>query len=99
MISMSPASLILPHAVQALVSDLCAPFSPTTLQQVVCLSVEGLRRSFGVAMAVHASWWVEFSGDGGKPQMAAATTTFTFSDRHILAISPIHEVISQLLAS
>lgn len=61
--------------------------------------MEGLRRSFGVAMAVHASWWVEFSGGGGKPQRAAATTTFTFSDRHILAIAPIHEVIGQLLAS
>lgn len=91
---------MLPHSVQALVTDLCpCPFSPTALQQVVCLSMEGLRRSFGVAMAVHASWWVEFSGGGGKPQRAAATTTFTFSDRHILAIAPIYEVIGPLLAS
>uniref|UniRef100_A0A3Q4GW27 Transmembrane protein family 132 middle domain-containing protein n=1 Tax=Neolamprologus brichardi TaxID=32507 RepID=A0A3Q4GW27_NEOBR len=34
---------------------------PTLLQQVACLSVDGLRRSFGVAMMVPANWWVEYS--------------------------------------
>lgn len=76
-----------------LVSSLL-PCSPTLLQQVVCLSVDGLRQSFGVAMSVHANWWVEYSGHS-KPHSThrAAVSTFSFADRHIFGITPITEVL------
>ncbi|KAL6109995.1 uncharacterized protein ACO6RY_19168 [Pungitius sinensis] len=66
--------------------------NPTSLQQVVCLSVHGLRRSFGVAMTVSANWWVEFSGHV-KPLWphGAAVSIFSFADRHIFSIAPITE--------
>ncbi|XP_069386369.1 transmembrane protein 132C [Paralichthys olivaceus] len=66
--------------------------SPTLLQQVVCLSVDGLRRSFGVAMTVSANWWVEYSGRSNPPSPRGGTvSTFSFTDRHIDGIAPITE--------
>ncbi|XP_028998860.1 transmembrane protein 132D isoform X2 [Betta splendens] len=66
--------------------------NPALSQQVVCLSVDGLRRSFGVAMTVTASWWVEYSGHGSpsSPQ-EAAVSSFSFTDRYISGITPITE--------
>ncbi|XP_071359829.1 transmembrane protein 132C [Trachinotus anak] len=66
--------------------------NPTLLQQVVCLSVDGLRRSFGVAMTVMANWWLEYSGHSNPslPQ-GAAVSIFSFTDRHIFGIAPITE--------
>ncbi|XP_070783495.1 transmembrane protein 132C [Enoplosus armatus] len=66
--------------------------NPTLLQQVVCLSVDGLRQSFGIAMTVSANWWVEYSGRSNplSPHGAAAST-FSFADRHIFGIAPITE--------
>ncbi|XP_051242052.1 transmembrane protein 132A isoform X2 [Dicentrarchus labrax] len=66
--------------------------NPTLLQQVVCLSVDGLRQSFGVAMAVPANWWVEYSGHS-KPlsPRREAMSIFSFADRHIFGIAPITE--------
>ncbi|XP_029364014.1 transmembrane protein 132A [Echeneis naucrates] len=66
--------------------------SSTLLQQVVCLSVDGLRRSFGVAMTVRANWWVEYSGlsNPTSPQ-GAAVSIFSFTDRHVFGIAPITE--------
>ncbi|XP_054460424.1 transmembrane protein 132C [Anoplopoma fimbria] len=66
--------------------------NPTLLQQVVCLSVHGLRQSFGVAMTVSAYWWVEYSGHI-KPLLphGAAVSIFSFADRHIFSIAPITE--------
>ncbi|XP_040000791.1 transmembrane protein 132C [Xiphias gladius] len=66
--------------------------NPTLLQQVVCLSVDGLRRSFGVAMTVSANWWVEYSGRNTPPSLrGAAVSIFSFADRHIFGIAPITE--------
>ncbi|XP_056228848.1 transmembrane protein 132C [Seriola aureovittata] len=66
--------------------------SPTLLQQLVCLSVDGLRRSFGVAMTVSANWWVEYSGRSNPPPpRGAAVSIFSFADRHIFGIAPITE--------
>ncbi|XP_029621711.1 transmembrane protein 132D-like [Salmo trutta] len=56
--------------------------SPAALQQVACLSVDGLRRSFGVAMTVSASWRVEYSGRKNPPPP---------HDREKVGISPITE--------
>ncbi|KAE8301116.1 Transmembrane protein 132B [Larimichthys crocea] len=66
--------------------------NPTHLQQVACLSVDGLRQRFGVAMAVSANWWVEYSGYR-NPQSphGAAESIFSFADRHIFGIAPITE--------
>ncbi|KAK5866702.1 hypothetical protein PBY51_020870 [Eleginops maclovinus] len=65
---------------------------PTLLQQVVCLSVDGLRQSFGVAMTVFAKWWVEYSGRVNPlSPHGAAVTIFSFADRHIFSIAPITE--------
>ncbi|KAM3622832.1 uncharacterized protein V6R79_003715 [Siganus canaliculatus] len=66
--------------------------NPTVLQQVVCLSVDGLKQSFGVAMAVPVNWWVEYSGQS-NPLLPhrAAVSIFTFTDRHIFGIAPITE--------
>ncbi|KAG8014997.1 hypothetical protein GBF38_022229, partial [Nibea albiflora] len=66
--------------------------NPTLLQQVACLSVDGLRQRFGVAMAVRANWWVEYSGHR-NPQLphGAAESIFSFADRHIFGIAPITE--------
>lgn len=69
--------------------------SPTLLQQVVCLSVDALGQSFGVAMAVHAAWWVEYSGKPVSPH-GTAVSTFSFTDRHISGIAPITEVLHSL---
>ncbi|XP_072318690.1 transmembrane protein 132D [Eucyclogobius newberryi] len=63
----------------------------TSLQQVVCLSVDGLRRSFGVAMSVTAQWWVEYSGSFLPPPHGAGESVFTFTDRPIIGIAPITE--------
>uniref|UniRef100_UPI003AAF2F82 transmembrane protein 132C n=1 Tax=Centroberyx gerrardi TaxID=166262 RepID=UPI003AAF2F82 len=66
--------------------------NPSLLHQVVCLSVDGLRRSFGVAMTVSANWWVEYSGRNNPPSpYGAAVSTFSFADRHIVGIAPITE--------
>ncbi|XP_035492910.2 transmembrane protein 132A isoform X2 [Scophthalmus maximus] len=66
--------------------------NPVVLQQVACLSVDGLRRSFGVAMTVSANWWVEYSGRSNPPSpRGAAVSTFSFTDRHIFGIAPITE--------
>ncbi|KAK7929790.1 hypothetical protein WMY93_006185 [Mugilogobius chulae] len=64
---------------------------PTSLQQVVCLSVDGLRRSFGVAMSVTAQWWVEYSGHSLPPPHGSGESVFTFTDRPIVGIAPITE--------
>ncbi|KAM7418297.1 hypothetical protein PAMA_015758 [Pampus argenteus] len=66
--------------------------NPAVLQQVVCLSVDGLRRSFGVAMTVSANWWVEYSGHS-NPTLphGAGVSIFSFADRHIFGIAPITE--------
>ncbi|TNN77897.1 Transmembrane protein 132C [Liparis tanakae] len=65
---------------------------PTLLQQVVCLSVHGLRQSFGVAMAVSANWWAEYSGHiQPRSPHGAAVSIFSFADRHIFSIAPITE--------
>ncbi|XP_072239817.1 transmembrane protein 132C [Leuresthes tenuis] len=58
-------------------------------QQVVCLSVDGLRRSFGVAMTISANWWVEYSGH--SKHRGTAVSIFSFADRHIFGIVPITE--------
>ncbi|XP_041822726.1 transmembrane protein 132C isoform X2 [Chelmon rostratus] len=62
------------------------------LQQVVCLSVDGLRRSFGVAMAVTATWWLEYSENRNHlSPHREAVSIFSFADRHIFGIAPITE--------
>ncbi|KAM3864887.1 transmembrane protein 132C-like [Diretmus argenteus] len=66
--------------------------NPFLLHQVVCLSVDGLRRSFGVAMMVSANWWVEYSGHNNPPSPhGAAASIFSFADRNIVGIAPITE--------
>ncbi|XP_059187046.1 transmembrane protein 132D [Centropristis striata] len=67
-------------------------YNPTLLQQVLCLSVYGLRQSFGVAMTVPANWGVEYSGQI-KPLSLHETVVsiFSFADRLILSIAPITE--------
>ncbi|CAJ1053266.1 transmembrane protein 132A [Xyrichtys novacula] len=66
--------------------------TPSVLQQVVCLSVDGLRHSFGVAMTVSAHWFVEYSGRNNPASPhGAAVSTFSFTDRHIYGIAPITE--------
>ncbi|XP_039883170.1 transmembrane protein 132C isoform X2 [Simochromis diagramma] len=68
------------------------PHDPTLLQQVACLSVDGLRRSFGVAMMVPANWWVEYSRRTTvPPSHVGAVSIFSFTDRHIFGIAPITE--------
>ncbi|KAL7877040.1 hypothetical protein SRHO_G00036830 [Serrasalmus rhombeus] len=63
-----------------------------TLQQVACLSLEGLRRSFGVAMTVAASWWVEDSMRSSLVSPHGAVMSFlSFTDRDIVGIAPITE--------
>ncbi|CAK6979737.1 LOW QUALITY PROTEIN: transmembrane protein 132D, partial [Scomber scombrus] len=66
--------------------------NPAVLQTVVCLSVDGLRRSFGVAMTVSANWWVEYSARS-NPTLphGAAMSFFSFTDRQIYGIAPITE--------
>ncbi len=74
-----------------------SPCSSSLLQQVVCLSVDGLRQSFGVAMAVPATWWVEYSGHSNRQSPhGAAVSIFSFTDRRIFGIAPITEVINLL---
>lgn len=69
------------------------PYSPVVFQQVVCLSIDGLGRSFGVAMRVTANWWVEYSGHINPPSPhGAAESIFSFTDRRIISITPITEV-------
>ncbi|XP_078126398.1 transmembrane protein 132C [Sander vitreus] len=66
--------------------------SPTLLQQVACLSVDGRKRSFGVAMTVSANWFVEYSGHFQPlSPHGAAVISFSFADRHIVSIIPITE--------
>ncbi|XP_068178439.1 transmembrane protein 132C [Antennarius striatus] len=66
--------------------------NPTVLKQVACLSVYGPKQSFGVAMAVHGYWWVEYSRHSNlrSPHRTSASI-FSFADRHIFGISPITE--------
>ncbi|XP_066534381.1 transmembrane protein 132C [Hoplias malabaricus] len=62
------------------------------LRQVACVSVEGLRRSFGVAMTVAASWWVEYSMHSSVVSPNGAVISFlSFTDREIVGIAPITE--------
>ncbi|XP_049336953.1 transmembrane protein 132C isoform X2 [Astyanax mexicanus] len=62
------------------------------LRQVACLSVEGLRRSFGVAMTVAVSWWVEYSLHTSLGSPPGAVMSFlSFTDREIVGIAPITE--------
>ncbi|XP_051801357.1 transmembrane protein 132D [Acanthochromis polyacanthus] len=73
-------------------SILKQPADPTVLQQVVCLSVDGLRQSFGVAMTVSANWWVEYSGRSNPPSShRTAASVFSFTDRHIYGIAAVTE--------
>ncbi|KAL4640608.1 transmembrane protein 132A-like [Arapaima gigas] len=66
--------------------------SPAGPGQMACLSVEGLRRSFGVAMTVTAHWWVEYSGRNHHlSPHRGAVSTFSFADRHIVGIAPVTE--------
>ncbi|KAI1887833.1 hypothetical protein AGOR_G00194510 [Albula goreensis] len=66
--------------------------SPTVLYQVACLSLDGLERSFGVAMTVTAHWWVEYSGRNSPlPPQGGVVSTFSFTDREIVGIAPITE--------
>ncbi|XP_036971914.1 transmembrane protein 132D [Acanthopagrus latus] len=66
--------------------------NPTLPQQVVCLSVNGRKQSFGVAMAVPANWWVEYSEHNNPVSPhSAGVSIFTFADRHISGITPITE--------
>lgn len=66
--------------------------SSTELHQVVCLSIDGLSQSFGVAMTVSAHWWVEYSGSGSTLlQHEAAVTRLSFADRPISGIAAITE--------
>ncbi|XP_041640083.1 transmembrane protein 132C [Cheilinus undulatus] len=66
--------------------------TPSVLQQVVCLSLDGLRHSFGVAMSVSANWYVEYSGRNNLVSShGAAVSVFSFTDRHIYGIAPITE--------
>ncbi|XP_028315976.1 transmembrane protein 132C [Gouania willdenowi] len=62
------------------------------LQQIVCLSVQGVRRSFDVAMTVSADWWVEYPGPrNSQSRHGTAVSFFSFADRRIFGISAITE--------
>ncbi|XP_074521462.1 transmembrane protein 132C [Halichoeres trimaculatus] len=66
--------------------------TPPVLQQVVCLSLDGLKHNFGVAMTVSANWFVEYSGRNNPvPPHGEAVSVFSFTDRHISGIVPITE--------
>lgn len=69
--------------------------SSKPLHQVACLTASALKGSFGVAMAVHVDWWVEYS-DHSKPVFPsrAAVSTFSFTDHQIFGIAPITEVLN-----
>nr|CAG6019198.1 unnamed protein product [Menidia menidia] len=77
------------HDVMTIVCHKPPTHQPPLQQQVVCLSVDGLRRSFGVAMTVAATWWVEYSGQSRLTGTAASA--FSFSDRPIVGIVPVTE--------
>ncbi|KAI7811080.1 putative transmembrane protein 132C-like [Triplophysa rosa] len=64
----------------------------SAVHQLACLTLEGLHRSFGVAMTVTASWYVEYSGrrTAASPH-EAATSFFSFIDRDVVGIAPITE--------
>ncbi|XP_030643674.1 transmembrane protein 132C [Chanos chanos] len=65
---------------------------PSAFQQVACFSVNGIRRSFGVAMTVATSWWVEYSSRNTLVSPHGAVTNFiSFTDREIVGIAPITE--------
>ncbi|XP_064193752.1 transmembrane protein 132C-like [Anguilla rostrata] len=67
-------------------------FSPSVLHQVACFSLDGLERSFGVAMTVAVHWWVEYSGRNNPlPPHEGVVSTFSFTDREIVGIAPITE--------
>ncbi|KAB5581451.1 hypothetical protein PHYPO_G00175910 [Pangasianodon hypophthalmus] len=62
----------------------------SALRLVACLSIEGLHRSFGVAMTVPVNWWVEDTTRNRLVSQHWAVTTFlSFSDREIVGIAPI----------
>ncbi|KAJ8337230.1 hypothetical protein SKAU_G00384500 [Synaphobranchus kaupii] len=66
--------------------------SPSVLHQVACFSLDGLERSFGVAMTVAVHWWVEYSGrNNPPPPHGGVLSTFSFTDREIVGIAPITE--------
>lgn len=75
--------------------DSASPCSSKPLHQVACLTASALKGSFGVAMAVHVDWWVEYP-DHSKPVFPsrAAVSTFSFTDHQIFGIAPITEVLN-----
>ncbi|CAL8355226.1 unnamed protein product [Boreogadus saida] len=66
--------------------------STSLYQQVACLSVDGLKWSFGVAMTVTANWWVEYSGRSTRPPaQGAVLSSFSFTEQPIIGIAAITE--------
>ncbi|XP_061101027.1 transmembrane protein 132C-like [Conger conger] len=66
--------------------------SPSVLHQVACFSLDGLEGSFRVAMTVAVHWWVEYSGRNSPlPPHGGVVSTFSFTDREIVGITPITE--------
>ncbi|XP_062408355.1 transmembrane protein 132C [Sardina pilchardus] len=66
--------------------------SQTDLLEVACLLVDGLKRSFGVAMTVTTIWWTEYSNRNTNASPHGAVTSFlSFTDRDIVGIAPITE--------
>ncbi|XP_073699184.1 transmembrane protein 132C [Garra rufa] len=64
----------------------------SALSQVSCLSFEALHRNFGIAMAVTASWWVEYTTRKfAVSPHGTATSFFSFTDREVVGIAPITE--------
>ncbi|XP_062851416.1 transmembrane protein 132A [Trichomycterus rosablanca] len=62
----------------------------SVLRQVACLSVQCLRRSFGVAMTVAVNWWVEYTMQDRLVSLhGPVTTLFSFTDRDVVGIAPI----------
>ncbi|KAJ8247664.1 hypothetical protein GJAV_G00248850 [Gymnothorax javanicus] len=69
-----------------------AKLRPFILHQVACFSVDGLEKSFGVAMTVVGLWWVEYSGRSNTlPPQGGAVSRFSFTDREIMGITPLTE--------
>ncbi|XP_028834538.1 transmembrane protein 132C isoform X2 [Denticeps clupeoides] len=67
-------------------------YSSNQLRQVTCLLVDGLQNSFGVAMTVTITWWVEYSSRNSAASPYGAVTSFiSFTDREMNGIAPITE--------
>ncbi|XP_051559632.1 transmembrane protein 132D [Myxocyprinus asiaticus] len=64
----------------------------SALNQLACLTLEALHRSFGVAMTVTVSWWVEYSTRKSVVSPHRAVKSFfSFTDREVVGIAPITE--------